>query len=65
MQTWLEYDSVWRTSLSKIETAEGNVSELPDSEKKPWLTPAATIEQVSDVTLAGASPNPDGMGCST
>jgi hypothetical protein len=48
-----------------IESIESNESELPSTEKKTWITPAATVEQVSEVTLAGSSPNPDGDGCST
>jgi hypothetical protein len=48
--------------VTEIETVE---STAPNTEKKTWITPAATVEQVSEVTLAGASPNPDGLGCST
>jgi len=48
--------------LSKTEAVE---TILPDTEKKAWIPPAATVEQVSEVTLSGASPSPDGLGCQT
>lgn len=40
-----------------------NIEETPIVEKKTWVTPAATVEQVSDVTKITGSGSTDGSAC--
>lgn len=41
--------------------------EMPETigEKKPWVSPSATVEQVSDATRTGAGVPTDGAGCTS
>ena len=49
------------------ETTESNIVTVTETEKKTWVTPAATIEQVSEVTrAAGPTAATDGViNCSS
>ncbi|HEX8154065.1 MAG TPA: hypothetical protein VF698_13105 [Thermoanaerobaculia bacterium] len=47
------------------ETNETVVVATNADEKKPWVTPAATVEQVSEVTKITGGGSGDGTSCHT
>jgi uncharacterized Fe-S cluster protein YjdI len=51
--------------MSNTETnVDAAVCNAPD-EKKPWITPSATVEQVSEVTQISGGGSGDGTSCHT
>jgi hypothetical protein len=45
------------------ENAQEQQQNEDDREKKPWVTPAATVEQVSDATRVTGGGSTDGGFC--
>ena len=50
-----------------MNNSESNVDAIgnPEDEKKTWVTPSATLEQVSDVTRNLGGPGGDAFSCHT
>jgi hypothetical protein len=49
--------------MDRIETAENAGSTNPVEEKKPWVTPVATVEQVSELTRNTLGIGADAINC--